>query len=166
MSEYAKLANLKTGAVTWTVTVSPQGQFYADAPGMTQCTAGSYEALAEVCKVRASRARVKVSIPYAHLNSGRYSEGTATGIHGGNGNILVSENGKMHQVDSWTRSYCQPFSDADRDRWTEVCAQAQALDKERKEIERRYAFPGGFEKAVKDAVKAAARQPEDQAAGG
>src|SRR5271154_6342038 len=101
MSEMQELDPIKTGAVTWTVQVSRSGRFYADAPGFTQVSGDSLAGVEAQAKVKASQARVKVSVPYVRFgrtpDGYRAVHGEATGIHAGNGKVLAREYGKSAQ---------------------------------------------------------------------
>jgi hypothetical protein len=158
------LEPLKTGAVTWTVTVDGKGRFYADAPGFNQLTAKSYSELGDVCKVRASQARAKVAVPYNHFawndNGEQVMErGIATGLHAGNGKVLLrTDDGKTYQAQGYVNDYFTPMVRADADRMLAILREVQVLEDERRAILSRYKFEdGSLKQAVSQAVADAAR---------
>ena len=152
---------IKTGPVTWTVTVSPGGVFCADATGMAPLTAMSYEELKQRCKDKAAKTRVKVSIPYVRFSTEngvtRAVHGTATGIHAKTREVLTREPGGTDQV-SGIGGYRVPMDAADESRVIEIMNAESALHAERIAILAKYKFGtsyDGLKKVVQGAIDAA-----------
>jgi hypothetical protein len=168
MSEMQELDPLKTGAVTWTVQVDRHGWFYADAPGFTQISAETLAKVEAQCKVKASQARVKVSVPYVRfgrsLNGWRAVHGEATGIHAGNGRVLTREDGKPGEPLSGYGSdgAYPPMDAADEARVVEIRNQELALAAEQKGILAKYKWGAGRYGGIKETVQKAV----DEAAAG
>jgi len=164
-----ELAPIKTGSRTWQVTVNSLGEFRAHTDGLNDVTASSYKALADQAKVKASQARVSVEVPYVRFThrggSGFRSasgdrqphtvHGTATGIHGSNGNVLARENGKPQQLSYGLGEYFRPFEPDDEARYLEIMATMHALHAEQEALRQKYAFERGLNMTVQNAVDAA-----------
>jgi hypothetical protein len=171
MSEMQELDPLKTGAVTWTVQVDRHGWFYADAPGFTQISAETLAKVEAQCKVKASQARVKVSVPYVRfgrsLNGWRAVHGEATGIHAGNGRVLTREDGKPGEPLSGYGSdgAYPPMDAADEARVVEIRNQELALAAEQKGILAKYKWRGIKETVQKAVDEAAAALGQDKGEG-
>jgi hypothetical protein len=168
MSEMQELDPLKTGAVTWTIRVDRHGWFYAEAPGFTQISGDSLAKVEAQCKVKASQARVKVSVPYVRFgrSQGGYRavHGEATGIHAGNGKVLTREDGKPSEPLSgygYSDSVYPPMDAADEARVVEIRNQEMAMVAEQKGILAKYKWTagyGGIKEAVQKAVDEAAAE--------
>jgi len=162
-----ELAPIKTGSRTWQVTVNSLGEFRAHTDGLNDVTASSYKALADQAKVKASQARVSVEVPYVrftHRNGSFRSggdrqpvavHGTATGIHGSNGNVLARENGKPQQLSYGLGEYYRPFEPDDEARYLEIMATMHALHAEQEALRQKYEFERGLSRTVQNAVDAA-----------
>ncbi len=162
MQELDPLNPLRTGAVTWTVQVDRHGWFYADAPGFTQISGDSLAKVEAQCKVKASQARIKVSVPYvrfAMLTGGDYRavHGEATGIHAGNGRVLTREDGKPGEPLSGYGSdgAYPPMDAADEARVVEIRNQELALAAEKKGILAKYKWGAGRYDGIKETVQKA-----------
>jgi len=166
----SELEPIKTGSRTWQVTVNSLGEFRANTDGLADVTASSYKALVDQAKVKASQARVSVDVPYVRFThrGGSSSSfrsggdekphtvhGTATGIHGSNGNVLARENGKPQQLSYSLGEYYRPFEAGDEARYLEIMATMSALHAERQALTQKYAFKNGLKRHVQAAVDAA-----------
>jgi hypothetical protein len=163
-----------TGQITWDVAVGEDGYFYATAVGVTlpQCSSETYAKLEETCKRHAAKYKVKVAVPYmrfARRHGGSFFvvHGIASGIHGGNGKILVREGealadgnivfGTADPITPYSHDVYPPLDEGDAKRVIEVNNQLLALQQERNAILARYKWLRGFGGTVSDAIDQATR---------
>ena len=155
------IGTFKTGNTTWTVRVYGKS-FHAVAPGFPEVYGDSWDAMENHAKVLASKAKVKVTVPYVQLDHGvsglRLEKRTATGINAGTGNVTYrDERGSAGQETyiSYNRSgYLKPLSAADADRYLALTEQRNKLNAEIVAIEARYRFSGGLKAEVERAIDA------------
>jgi len=138
---------LKTGAVTWEVTVSSGSHYFqATAPGMPLCTGATWAALENSCKVQASKAKVRVAVPYTRIEWRRgmpvLVNGTASSINSSTRKIMVREDGKSDQLSPFNEAFMPPDSD-DAAEILRLTAVIQQADRELQEVRERYKFPAG-----------------------
>jgi hypothetical protein len=142
-----QLNPIKTGQITWEVTVTGTGYFTAVAPGMPDMNSRSYDDLEQRCKEKAAKARVRVSVPYVRFTTvngvARAIHGTATGIHAGNGKVLTREPSGTDQVHG--SGYYPPMEAADEARVIEIMNAETALRAEHAKILGKYRFGERFE---------------------
>jgi hypothetical protein len=166
------IKQIKTGPIEWGVTVGQDGYFYAKAVGVTlpEPSAETYAGLEEKCKRLALKHKVKVEVPYMRFARSTSSgfhivHGIATGIHGGNGKILVREgealadgNIVFHSADPitpYSHDVYPPLDEGDAKRVVDINNQLLELQKERNAILARYSWKRGFGGTISDAVDAA-----------
>jgi hypothetical protein len=127
--------NLKLTTITvrdqkFEVEVDTYGNFTTEFNG-SRISADTLSELTDKLKAAAKKATAKLSIPIVSLSGER---GTITGVHGSNGNLLVTwENGTKTQ----TRSYydwLQPMDDATLSQYR----QALAAEKKASEVVRNW----------------------------
>lgn len=161
-----------TGTITWTATVADDGRFYAvanvkDLPQVGGCA--TFDSLEDACKKHAAKYKVKVAVPYvrfARRTEGGFVvvHGIATGIHGGNGKILVREgqvmsdgNVVMHSADPitpYSHDTFPPVDAGDEKRVIEINNQLLDLQRERNALLGKYTWKRGFGGTVQDAIDA------------
>jgi hypothetical protein len=182
-SEEIKMPDLVTGDVTWQVMFETSlHRFTGRASGFSEAHGASWDDLAETAKVMASRAKTKVSVPYAYIgwDGGReqlrpgppYGDrravirtGTATGIHAANGNLLiVPAGGRPAQLDRYAHEHFMPPTVEDGLRMTELTGAIRDMKRELDELTGRYAFDGGLRSQVQREIeKARETGHEDEA---
>lgn len=151
----------KTGNTTWHVNVRNH-RFYATAPGFTEVSGVSWDEMESRAKVAASKAKVKVSVPYVYTTVKGpdrkfvFVRRTATGIHAGSGNVLYTDaHGSGQETYGYSSSgFMEPFSGEDGPAYLDLLAQRAALDNRISEIEKRYRFESGLKAEVEKAINA------------
>lgn len=167
--ENVDAGTLHTGGVTWHVEFSTRSHYFtARAEGFSETKARDWDTLTDNCKVKVSQSKTPVEVRFAELRSthtrvpvtegitgskGTYYNSysihtaTATGIHAGNGNVLVlTDDGTRTQVESVYTSPSTHFLPPDKatgDRLAEVSTQISLLQAERNRILERLKFPKG-----------------------
>jgi hypothetical protein len=157
------VGTFKTGNTTWNVYVQNRS-FHATAPGFTEVVAPSWDEMEARAKVAASKAKVKVEVPYVHLSwTGREPRKAvlvtrvATGLHAGSGNVLYKDgSGSGQETYGYSRSgFMKPLSDEDKAEYLALQEQHQALESKIKAIESKYRFAaGGLKAEVENAIGA------------
>lgn len=173
MSE--SVGTFKTGNITWKVYVKHHG-FAAVAPGFADVYGDSWDEMESRAKVAASKAKVKVDVPYvvqswagnAHTGRAVLDKRTATGLHAGSGNVLYKDDrgGSGQETSGYGRSgFLKPFSREDESAYLDLVTKRRDLDNQIAELERKYRFPsGGLKTAVEQAIND--EHARRQAAGG
>lgn len=148
---------------TWLVFVEKRtGQFRAGNADYGYVYAEQYDDLdAKIRKVMET-GKIRVAVPFTTVSvdsagNARFSKGTATAIHAGNGNVLVTDGRTTGQLDRYAYgSVYRPFTAEDEAAYAEASLQLRAAQQAKKILEDRYAFPGGsIKRAVREAVSAA-----------
>lgn len=155
------IGTFKTGNTTWRVHVEDK-RFVAYADGFSTATGDTWEAMENSAKVQASKAKIKVSIPYVQLDSTplsaeqRFERRTATGLHAGSGNVLYTdESGKPGQeTGSWRNDFMKPLSPEDESEYLGLIARQSELNSRITAIEMKYRFDGGLRAEVGRVVSA------------
>lgn len=154
---WLKLRNIDTGGASWEAAVNSNGWFKATHPTHGEVQGDSYSEIEERARKATTIGRVKVSVPYERLaeksRQGGWVtvRGTATGIHGSSGNVLLREGDKSYQ-ERYPRRHFRPMSDEDRAEMLRLLEASDAADKAAKAIQGKYEFPKGLDEAVRDAV--------------
>jgi hypothetical protein len=158
------VGTFKTGNTTWNVHVSGH-QFIAIAPGFSDVHGDSWDEMENKAKVAASKAKVKVAVPYVYLSWTGHEHRkavlvtrVATGLHAASGNVLYKDgSGSGQETYGHSRSgFMTPFEgNEDKAEYLALVEQRHALDKKISEIEARYRFgAGGLKGAVEKAIEA------------
>jgi hypothetical protein len=157
------VGTFKTGNTTWNVHVQNH-MFHATAYGFTEVVAPSWDEMENKAKVAASKAKVKVEVPYVHLSwTGREPRKAvlvtrvATGLHAGSGNVLYKDgSGSGQETYGYSRSgFMKPLSREDEIEYLALAEQRQALDARITAIEMRHKFAaGGLKAEVEKAIEA------------
>lgn len=167
------IGTFKTGNTTWRVHVENK-QFAAYADGFSKATGDTWKAMENSAKVQASKAKIKVSIPYVQLDRDRLTtyvvlvRRTATGLHAGSGNILYTdESGKPGQESSWRLGdILKPLSAEDESEYLGLIARRSELNRRITAIEDSYRFEGGLKSEIERAVSAEHARRQAQMEGG
>lgn len=173
---------LHVGGVTWQVEFSTRiHSFTATAEGFSASNAKDWDTLADICKVKVSQSKTPVEVRFAYLKgsyapvpgadtrkAGAYystytvEEATATGIHSGNGKVLVRyDDGTRKQVESnYANTHFLPPGKGTGERLADIATQASMLQAERDRILEGLKFPEGslknqVHREVEEARKAA-----------
>jgi hypothetical protein len=152
------VGEFSTVNVKWKVVLTSSHRFRATAPGFPDVNGASWDDVENHAKVLASKARIKVDVPFVtvewrgfggnrHLEFQRQH---ATGLHAGNGNILVIN--QYGRPDQLSRDYgaLKPMDDEDGGRYLLLAESINRLTKEKTDLENKYGF--GFGKGLKGAV--------------
>lgn len=156
------VGTFKTGNTAWTVYVQNHS-FKAVAPGFTEVWGDSWDEMEGRAKVAASKAKVKVAVPYVLVSwtgSGEnrkpvFVHRTATGLHAGSGNVLYTDGSGSGQetYSIGRRGFLRPFEHDDAARYLDLLAQRTALENQMSELEHKYRFEsGGLKSAVEQAI--------------
>lgn len=92
---------VQIGKVSIPVQVDERGKFSASLNGHGY-EADSRGSLRDLLEKAALANRVKTAVKFTHVAGSHVTHGTATGIHGGTGNLLVTwDSGRKEQLSSW-----------------------------------------------------------------
>ena len=169
MSE--QVGKIKTGNTEWQVRVEGH-RFVATAPGFNPVSGDSWDQMENNAKVQASKAKVKVSVPYVDVswgyndqrqNAPRFNHKTATGINAGTGNVTYRDSRGQAGQETYGRGFMKPLSDEDAAEYLRLLREIHDLEGQRDEIARKYAFPigGGLKRAVQDEIDAEHKRREE-----
>jgi len=146
---------------TWKTFVNKHGHFRAYHPSLGEVEATSMYDLDEGVRKATSIGRVKVSVPYIRFHQrgtkGGYRweviRGTATGIHGGNGNMLYNEGGKTQQFSGYNMgNFIKPMTPEDEAETLRLLNEKEELTKQIDALRSRYSFPHDLKNEVKSLV--------------
>lgn len=165
------VGTIKTGNTEWTVRVEGH-RFTATAPGFNLVSGDTWGQMENNAKVQASKAKVKVAVPYVEVrwgynehrvNAPRLVQKTATGINAGTGNVTYrDERGSAGQETYGGRGLMKPFSPEDEAEYLRLLREIHDLEVQRDKIANRYRFGmGGLKQAVQDEIDAEHKRREE-----
>lgn len=159
-----EVGKFRTGQTEWTVTVDHQ-IFYGNAPGMPTVHGESWEVMENNAKVQASKAKIRVSIPYVIMGWDRgkpvVRHRTATGLHSANGNVLYTDAAGSGQETGYEEKL-MPLSPEHEKEYLALAAQVRELESRLREIQAEYKFPmGGLKKTIQATIDAEHKRREE-----
>jgi hypothetical protein len=133
----ASLGPFQAGQFTFDLTVDGNGIFTARNDQLGDFSSSELAKLKETAKVRASQARTRVSVPFTRLRGNGFAgpwegrRGVATGIHNGNGSVLVRwTDGTSEQLAAHGRQHiCGKLSAAEEREWVDLQTAADDADR-------------------------------------
>ena len=149
---------ITAGGEKWEAFGNSYGGFRAEHPKFGVVHADSYSDLEDRARKATSVSRVKVSVPIARIEKTRDGHrivyATATGIHGGSGNVLALENGKAVQLTHSSHDYFMPPSEEDARKMAELLDARDKADLAWRALRNKYKFAGSLTGVVQAAVNA------------